>query len=108
MFWGVAALNTALLLGLLALVWRAASAKHTAVPSILQSLQTLQDKLERIERELRFEITESSRWAPGIDANLGAATANAVAATQRDAKVAHRHLEPTAAAIAKKQCRQVG
>ena len=61
MFWGVAALNTALLLGLLALVWRAASAKHTADPSLLQSLQTLQDKLERIERELRFEITESSR-----------------------------------------------
>ena len=58
MFWGVAALNTALLLGLLALVWRAASAKHTADPSLLQ---TLQDKLERIERELRFEITESSR-----------------------------------------------
>ncbi|MEN9711926.1 MAG: hypothetical protein RLY90_187 [Pseudomonadota bacterium] len=61
MFWGVAALNTALLLGLLALVWRAASAKHTADPSLLQGLQTLQDKLERIERELRFEITESSR-----------------------------------------------
>ena len=61
MFWGFAALNTALLLGLLALVWRAASAKHTADPSLLQSLQTLQDKLERIERELRFEITESSR-----------------------------------------------
>ena len=54
---GVGALNALLLVLLL----RRPSASSEAAHALQQSLQSLHEKLERIERELRTEITESSR-----------------------------------------------
>jgi DNA recombination protein RmuC len=58
MFWGFLAINTVLLVLLL---WRSSRAQPVSDPLTQQNLQAMQDKLERIERELRFEIAESSR-----------------------------------------------
>lgn len=44
---------------LVVLFWR--SSQRAQDPALLQALQQLNDQLERTERELRFEITESSR-----------------------------------------------
>jgi len=54
---GVGALNALLLV----LLFRRPSASSEAAHALQQSLQSLHEKLERIERELRTEITESSR-----------------------------------------------
>ena len=54
---GVGALNALLLVLLL----RRPSGSSEAAHALQQSLQSLHEKLERIERELRTEITESSR-----------------------------------------------
>jgi DNA recombination protein RmuC len=54
---GVGAFNALLLVLLL----RRPSGNNDAAFSLQQSLQSLHEKLERIERELRTEITESSR-----------------------------------------------
>ncbi len=53
---GGVALNALLLVVLLV-----RSAQRAQDPALLQALQQLNDQLERTERELRFEITESSR-----------------------------------------------
>lgn len=55
---GVGAFNALLLLVLLR---RPSSSNEAAVQALQQSLQSMHEKLERIERELRTEITESSR-----------------------------------------------
>jgi DNA recombination protein RmuC len=55
---GVGAFNALLLLVLLR---RPSGNNEAAVQALLQSLQSMHEKLERIERELRTEITESSR-----------------------------------------------
>ena len=55
---GVGAFNALLLLVLLR---RPSSNNEAAVQALQQSLQSMHEKLERIERELRTEITESSR-----------------------------------------------
>jgi len=55
---GVGAFNALLLLLLLR---RPSGHNEAAAQALQQSLQTMHDKLERIERELRTEITESSR-----------------------------------------------
>ncbi len=55
---GVGAFNALLLLLLLR---RPSGNNEAAVQSLQQSLQSMHEKLERIERELRTEITESSR-----------------------------------------------
>jgi DNA recombination protein RmuC len=60
-FWiavGVGAFNALLLLLLLR---RPSGNNDAAAQALQQSLQSMHDKLERIERELRTEITESSR-----------------------------------------------
>jgi DNA recombination protein RmuC len=60
-FWiavGVGAFNALLLLVLLR---RPSGNNEAAVQALQQSLQSMHEKLERIERELRTEITESSR-----------------------------------------------
>jgi DNA recombination protein RmuC len=54
---GVGAFNALLLLLLL----RRPNGDHDAALALQQSLQSMHEKLERIERELRTEITESSR-----------------------------------------------
>ena len=54
---GLGAVNALLLVLLL----RRPSGNHEAAHVLQQSLQSLHEKLERIERELRTEITESSR-----------------------------------------------
>jgi len=54
---GVGAFNALLLVLLL----RRPSGNHDAAVALQQSLQSMHEKLERIERELRTEITESSR-----------------------------------------------
>jgi DNA recombination protein RmuC len=54
---GVGAFNALLLMLLL----RRPSSSHDAAVAAQQSLQSMHEKLERIERELRTEITESSR-----------------------------------------------
>ena len=46
---------------LLVLLWRRPSGSQAAADALAQSVQTLHQKLERVERELRTEITESSR-----------------------------------------------
>lgn len=53
---GGVALNALLLI----VLWSRAS-QRAQDPALLQALQQLNDQLERTERELRFEITESSR-----------------------------------------------
>ena len=55
---GVGAFNALLLLVLLR---RPSGNNEAAVQALQQSLQSMHEKLERIERELRTEITESSR-----------------------------------------------
>ena len=55
---GVGAFNALLLVLLLR---RPSGHNEAAAQALQQSLQTMHDKLERIERELRTEITESSR-----------------------------------------------
>jgi DNA recombination protein RmuC len=55
---GVGAFNALLLLVLL---HRPSGNNEAAVQALQQSLQSMHEKLERIERELRTEITESSR-----------------------------------------------
>ncbi len=55
---GVGAFNALLLLVLLR---RPSGNNEAAVHALQQSLQSMHEKLERIERELRTEITESSR-----------------------------------------------
>ncbi len=55
---GIGAVNALLLLLLLR---RPSGNNEAAVQSLQQSLQSMHEKLERIERELRTEITESSR-----------------------------------------------
>jgi DNA recombination protein RmuC len=55
---GVGAFNALLLLLLLR---RPSGNNDAAAQALLQSLQSMHEKLERIERELRTEITESSR-----------------------------------------------
>lgn len=55
---GVGAFNALLLLVLLR---RPGGNNEAAVQALQQSLQSMHEKLERIERELRTEITESSR-----------------------------------------------
>lgn len=55
---GVGAFNAVLLLVLLR---RPSGSNEAAVQALQQSLQSMHEKLERIERELRTEITESSR-----------------------------------------------
>jgi DNA recombination protein RmuC len=55
---GIGAVNALLLLVLLR---RPSGNNEAAVQSLQQSLQSMHEKLERIERELRTEITESSR-----------------------------------------------
>jgi DNA recombination protein RmuC len=55
---GVGAFNALLLLVLLR---RPSGSNEAAVQALQQSLQSMHEKLERIERELRTEITESSR-----------------------------------------------
>ncbi len=54
---GIGAVNALLLVLLL----RRPSGNNDAAVSLQQSLQSMHEKLERIERELRTEITESSR-----------------------------------------------
>lgn len=46
---------------LLALLLRKTHAEPVSDPALLQSLQTLQEQLQRVERELRNDIQESSR-----------------------------------------------
>mgnify|MGYP001187748253 CR=1 FL=1 len=46
---------------LLLVVLLGRASRRAPDPALLQSLQQLNDQLERTERELRFEITESSR-----------------------------------------------
>ncbi|BDU58508.1 DNA recombination protein RmuC [Limnohabitans sp. MORI2] len=58
---GVGAFNALLLLLLLLLLRRPSGNNEAAVQGLQQSLQSMHEKLERIERELRTEITESSR-----------------------------------------------
>jgi DNA recombination protein RmuC len=59
---GLGVANALLLLVLLLLFLRRSSgSKEAAALPLQQSLQSLHEKLERIERELRTEITESSR-----------------------------------------------
>ena len=55
---GVGALNALLLVLLLR---RPSGSNEAAASALQQSLQSMHEKLERIERELRTEITESSR-----------------------------------------------
>jgi DNA recombination protein RmuC len=55
---GIGAVNALLLLVLLR---RPSGNNEAAVQALQQSLQSMHEKLERIERELRTEITESSR-----------------------------------------------
>ncbi len=59
---GFVVFNAVLSMALLALIWfRSGRGNDAALSPLLQSLQSIHEKLERVERELRTEIAESSR-----------------------------------------------
>jgi DNA recombination protein RmuC len=59
--WVAVGFGIVIALLLLLLLRRTSSSNEAAVLALQQSLQSLHEKLERIERELRTEITDSSR-----------------------------------------------
>ncbi|WP_333844286.1 DNA recombination protein RmuC [Limnohabitans sp.] len=59
--WVAVGFGVVIALLLLLLLRRTSSSNEAAVLALQQSLQSLHEKLERIERELRTEITDSSR-----------------------------------------------
>ena len=77
---GVGAFNALLLLVLLR---RSSGNDEAATLAMQQSLHSMHDKLERIERELRTEITESSR---GAHTKLSAVSAKPGSATHTGSK----------------------
>lgn len=59
---GFVVFNAVLSMALLALIWfRSLRGNDAALSPLQQSLQSIHEKLERVERELRTEIAESSR-----------------------------------------------
>ena len=59
---GFVVFNAVLSMALLALIWfRSVRGNDAALSPLQQSLQSIHEKLERVERELRTEIAESSR-----------------------------------------------
>jgi DNA recombination protein RmuC len=97
---GVGAFNALLLLVLLR---RPSGNNEAAVQALQQSLQSMHEKLERIERELRTEITESSRGGrQELTQNLAVFQQSQVQQLTLMQKKHWRHAEPTVAAAAKK------
>ena len=80
----VIALVAVILLALVLLLWRSFGKQSDALPD---SQKYLDEKLDRLERALRLEVTEASRCAPRTDAKLGDVSTKPNPATQCDAKV---------------------